>query len=356
LAVGAGGGSIGWVDPDGRLKVGPQSAGALPGPAAYGLGGHEPTITDANLHLGRLGEVSMLGGKIRLFPALAQEALNKLALNLTALETHALAEGIIHIGVANMVSSIKEITIEKGHDPRDFTLVPYGGAGPMHAALVGEELGIATVLVPPFPGNLSAFGLVASDVIHDYADPWLTDLTELSAGAIDAKFRILEEKSIQVFLDEGFHDQEFRLLRSMDLRYHGQAFDLNIAVGKNESPDIIAGQFHHKHLERYGHNRPHHPVQLVNVRLTATVLVDKPLLPPPDFTACFFERAQKEMRSVFFNGEVWQTAVFDRSGLPVGCPRPGPAIIEEKGATTLVPPKWGFEVDAYGNLILKRRK
>ncbi len=354
-AVGAGGGSIGWMDADGRLRVGPQSAGAVPGPAAYGLGGELPTITDANLHLGRLSAVSVLGGKIKLFPELAEAALGNLARRFPTLSIPAVAEGIIQIAVASMVGSIKAITIEKGHDPRDYTLVPYGGAGPMHAAFVGEDLGIRTILIPPFPGNLSAFGLAASDVVNDYVEPCLTALAELSAAAIDDGFHRLEEKSMQVFQDEGFDACNLKLLRSMDLRYQGQAFDLNLVVDRNEDPQAIAGRFHQKYLKRYGHNRPHHPLQAVNLRLTATALVDKPLPAPPASTGRSLGHAQKEVRGVFFRGEVLQTPVFDRAALPMGRHRQGPAIVEEEGATTLVPPQWGFEVDPHGNLILKRR-
>src|SRR5262249_52892891 len=208
---------------DGSLQVGPQSAGARPGPAAYGLGGTEPTVTDANVVLGRMGGDRRLGGAIRLDPGLARAAVARLAERLGGLDVETLAAGIVRIAVARMTSSIREISIARGHDPRDFTLVAFGGAGPMHAALVAEELAIPRVLIPEHPGNFSALGLLVSDVKHDDARTRVGLLRERRA-AIDAAFAEMEAAACERLAADGFADAERRIDRALDLRYLGQAF------------------------------------------------------------------------------------------------------------------------------------
>ncbi len=352
--VGAGGGSIAWVDEGLRLKVGPQSAGACPGPASYGQGGNRLTLTDANLFLGRLGSRSLLGGKIRLYPELAGQALQSLSRELGGMEPYKLAEGILQIAVTKMASAIKEISVERGYDPRDYVLVPYGGAGPMHAARIAEELGISTILVPQFPGNLSALGLIVSDLRLDDVRSWMKTWNGLDWEILDQEFRILEKNSLASLKREGFDAPEIFFQRSLDLRYKGQAFELMIPLGQDDRPQKVEERFHERFREAYGHHHPEHPLELVNLRLSSFGRVPKPLLPPCEGGRTSAAQARKEERPAFFQGKFWDTPVYERAFLPGEEKLKGPAIIEETGATTVVPPGWQVGVDAHGNLLVKR--
>lgn len=353
--VGAGGGSLAWVDEDGRLKVGPQSAGADPGPASYGRGGKSPTITDANLFLGRLGTKSLLGGKLRLHAELARESLRRLLEELDGMDPYELAEGILQIGVTKMASAIKEISVERGHDPRDYVMVPYGGAGPMHAAQIAEELGISTMLIPRFPGNLSALGLIVSDVRHDDVRSWIRNLENLSFDELDREFRSMEREALSLLKEEGFEAKDILFQRSLDLRYKGQAFELNITLQNGDAQKKTAERFHARFQETYGHSRPGQTIELVNLRLSSFGLVEKPLLPAYESKGKSIVQARKDKRKVCFQGHFSETPVYERDLLPCEEMLSGPAIIEENGATTVVPPNWRSRVDAYGNLILSRR-
>jgi N-methylhydantoinase A len=352
--VGAGGGSIAWVDEDKRLKVGPQSAGADPGPASYGRGGKSPTITDANLFLGRLGSSSLLGGRIKLSPELAEESLTTLAGKLDGLELNKLAEGIIQIAVTKMAGSIKQISVERGRDPRDYVLVPYGGAGPMHAAEIAEELGISTILIPRFPGNLSALGLTVSDVRLDDVRSWIKTMEEIDIDGLEREFRLMEKNALSSLEEEGFCSQDTLFQRSLDLRYKGQAFELNIPIRSDDSLERIEGRFHRRFQERYGHSRPEHPIELVNLLLSSFGVVSKPLIGTFESKGGTRDPAHKDERPVFFKGQFWHTSIFIRDFLAYGKGMNGPAIIEENGATTVIPPDCTVEVDSYGNLILNR--
>jgi N-methylhydantoinase A len=353
--VGAGGGSIGWVDGDGRLKVGPQSAGADPGPASYGKGGTSPTLTDANLFLGRLGTKSLLGGRLRLYPELAQESLQRLSEELNGLDLFKLSEGILQIAVTRMASAIKEISVEKGHDPRDYALVPYGGAGPMHAAHIAEELGILTILIPRFPGNLSALGLILSDVRQDEVRSWVETWKHLNSDILEKEFRSMEERALSSLEEEGFHSDRILFQRSLDLRYKGQAFELNIQIDGGDPLEKIAQGFHRRFQETYGHSHPERDVELVNLRLSSFGLIGKPSFPFYESKSNSAGEAQREEREVFFQGRSLKTPIYERELLPCEEILNGPVIIEESGATTVVPPSWRCRVDAYGNLILSRR-
>jgi N-methylhydantoinase A len=354
--VGAGGGSIAWVDEAGRLKVGPRSAGADPGPACYGRGGLHPTITDANLFLGRLGNQTPLAGLIELFLEPAKEALQKLSMRLGGYGLYQLAEGIIQIAITKMAGSIKEISVQKGHDPRDYVLVAYGGSGPMHAAQIGEELRISTILIPPAPGNLSALGLIMSDVRHDDVAPWLAVLEEANIGMLEKRFQQMEETAVSVLQSEGFDNAAIVLKRGLDLRYRGQAFELNTPVQKGDPADKIKKRFAKQFADRYGHSHPEHAVELVNLRLASFGIIDKPVFSRVDPGGSSLLRAKKDEKAVFFGGSFWDTSIFERALLPYLANLKGPAIIEEKGATTVIPPGWLAEVDSGGNLILNRRK
>ena len=350
--VGAGGGSLAWLDVDGSLQVGPRSAGARPGPAAYGLGGREPTVTDANVVLGRMGTERPLGGTIRLDAERAREALATLAGRLGGIDLHALAEGIVRIAVARMTSSIREITIARGHDPRDFALVAYGGAGPMHAALIAEELAIPRVLVPRHPGNFSALGLLVSDVTHDDVRTRVGRLAD-GAAAIDGALAEMEAAAAERLAAEGFAPEARRLEAALDLRYVGQAFELTVAVPR-DAPDLstVEAEFHRRHLATYGHADPEGAVELVNVRLTACGVVDKPS--PPRVVASEGRPGPGSIRGAWFGGRECRATVHERDDLPPGTAVTGPAIVEEFGATCVVPPGWVLTVDTLGGLRLER--
>jgi N-methylhydantoinase A len=349
--VGAGGGSIAWLDVDGSLQVGPRSAGASPGPAAYGLGGTEPAVTDANVVLGRIGTRRRLGGSIAIDAERARQAVAALAARLERpLGVEPLAEGIVTIAVARMTSAIREISIQRGHDPRDFTLVAFGGAGPMHALAMAEEIGIPRVLVPRHPGNFSALGLLAADIKHDDVRTRVGLLGE-RLPALRLAFAEMETAARQQLEREGFAPAQQKLLRSLDLRYRGQAFELNIALADTRlALDRIEADFHRQHRATYGHanleaaiefNRGSPPTGSCLARRGAHAA------PGGDEAPC-------ERRPVWFGGGAYDCPVWDRERLPEGARLAGPAIVEEFGATTVVPPGWRGAMDEHGNLRFER--
>jgi N-methylhydantoinase A len=355
--VGAGGGSLAWLDLDGSLQVGPRSAGANPGPAAYGLGGTEPTVTDANVVLGRIGTSRRLGGSISIDAARAHAAVSGLATAMGgALTVDALAEGIVRIAVARMTSAIREISIQRGHDPRDFTLVAFGGAGPMHALALADEIGIPRVLVPRHPGNFSALGLLASDIKHDEVRTRVGPLRErwsLLAGL----FAEMESGVRRQLELEGFGTSQQRLRRTLDLRYRSQAFELNLPVGDEASGDSLAAleaAFHREHLAMYGHADETASIELVNARLSAYGVVAKPAAAHHEGGGGTLDAALIERRPVRFDGVTLDCPVWERERLTAGAEVSGPAIVEEFGATTVVPPGWRGATDAHGNLRFER--
>ena len=356
--VGAGGGSIAWVDVDGSLQVGPRSAGASPGPAAYGQGGTEPTVTDANVVLGRIGATKRLGGSITVDPACARAAIEALHAKLGgALGTEALAEGIIRIAVARMTSAIREISIQRGYDPRDFTLVAFGGAGPMHALAMAEEIGIPRVLVPRHPGNFSALGVLASDIKHDDVRTRVGALRE-HAPRLPALFEEMEGVARRQLALEGFPPAQQRLHRSLDLRYRGQAFELNVPI--EPRPDgaldlaAIEAAFHRQHAATYGHANRDATLELVNARLVAYGAVPKPAPEPYRSASGSLDEALVERRRAWFGGVAHDCPVWERDRLPERAELAGPAIVEEFGATTVVLPGWRGVLDEHGNIRLHR--
>jgi N-methylhydantoinase A len=357
-SVGAGGGSIAWVDVDGSLQVGPRSAGATPGPAAYGLGGTEPTVTDANVVLGRIGTSRRLGGSIAIERDRAHRALADLGTRLgRGMTVEALAEGIIRIAVARMTSAIREISIQRGHDPRDFTLIAFGGAGPMHALALAHEIGIPRVLVPRHPGNFSALGLLASQIKHDDVRTRVGPLRERLAVAGELFFEMERAARHQLEL-EGFQPAQQKLFRSLDLRYRSQAFELNVALGEAGDAalglDALEAAFHRQHLSAYGHANADAPIDLVNARLTAYGLVPKPAAERYQSAAASIDAALVERRPIWFDGTARDCPVWERERLPERAAFRGPAIVEEFGATTVVPPGWRGVVDEHGNLRFER--
>ncbi|HEY8082062.1 MAG TPA: hydantoinase/oxoprolinase family protein [Solirubrobacterales bacterium] len=334
--VGAGGGSIAWRDPGGALQVGPQSAGADPGPACYGRGGAKPTVTDANLVLGNLAPDSTLAGGIRLDGDAAHATIEALAglLDLGTLET---AEGIVRIANQEMLRALRVVTVERGVDPRRFALMPFGGAGPMHAAAIATELGVRRILCPRASGVLSALGLCASEHRRDTIRTVMLSGADLSAERIATAV-----DDLIAGLGEGLADASAEVIYEM--RYAGQAFELPVPGTTRPDPDDLTARFESAHLERYGHRDSEGEVVLVHIRLAMVAPG-----PEPRPTAATEGQLDESVREVYFDGEWTETRVL-RGDPTTGVDAEGPAIFELPEATFVVPPGWNAEVDATGTI------
>jgi N-methylhydantoinase A len=351
--VGAGGGSIGYLDRGRILQVGPRSAGADPGPACYGRGGLEPTVTDANLVLGRIGTGRLLGGTIALDADCAHQVVADLGGRLDINDVHRIAEGIVQIAVARMANAIREITIEQGYDPADFTLVAFGGAGPMHATQVAQELGIREVLVPIFPGNLSALGLLTSDQRHELVRTFLRRLSVLDAGELEAALRSHEADGRSQLLAEGFPDEAIRFAHSLDMRYARQAFEIAVDLPPGlPGVEGLRKAFLETYERRYGHADPGAEIEVVNVRTAAIGVTPKPEIPGYRGATKTVAQAITGQRMTVFHGVARECPVYDREQLPARAGFEGPAVVEEAGATTVIFPGWVAAVDTWGNLRL----
>jgi N-methylhydantoinase A len=337
--VSAGGGSIAWADAGGALRVGPHSAGAEPGPAAYGQGGEEPTVTDANLFLGYLADEATLGGEVVLQRELSDKALSSLGEKL-GLDAQEAALGIVRVANAEMVRALRVISVERGLDPREFALLAFGGAGGMHACALAEELGMETVLVPRAGGVLSALGLAISDLRHDYVNPYLVGLENVEKEEFEKKFEKMESSA-----SEDLEDPEYD--RRADLRYRGQSFELTVEA---DSLEKLEERFHAAHEQRYGYRMDDESVELVNLRLISTVPVEKPELDEPEPEG----EAESGTREANFDGEWQEVAVLDREKMGKGSEVSGPAIVEFKESTCVVRPGWRGAVDGVGTLVLEK--
>jgi len=337
--VSAGGGSIAWADAGGALRVGPHSAGAEPGPAAYGQGGEEPTVTDANLFLGYLADEATLGGEVVLQRELSEKALSSLGEKL-GLDAQEAALGIVRVANAEMVRALRVISVERGLDPREFALLAFGGAGGMHACALAEELGMETVLVPRAGGVLSALGLAISDLRHDYVNPYLVGLENVEKGEFEKKFEKMESSA-----SEDLEDPEYD--RRADLRYRGQSFELTVEA---DSLEKLEERFHAAHEQRYGYRMDDESVELVNLRLISTVPVEKPELDEPEPEG----EAESGTREANFDGEWQEVSVLDRERMGKGSEVSGPAIVEFKESTCVVRPGWRGAVDGVGTLVLEK--
>ncbi|HEY0319153.1 MAG TPA: hydantoinase/oxoprolinase family protein [Solirubrobacterales bacterium] len=336
--VGAGGGSIGWRDPGGALRVGPHSAGADPGPASYGRGGTEPTVTDANLVLGKLARDSRLAGGVELDAEAAEAAIDSLAeeLGLDRLQT---AAGIVRVANQEMVRALRVVTVERGVDPRRFALLPFGGAGPMHAAAIAAELGIGEILCPRASGVLSALGLCASDRRRDTARTVMLSGAELNRERIAAEVRAMIEAA------DGSLG-EARPEVAYEIRYAGQAFELPVPGPPEPDPADLIADFERAHEERYGHRDPEGEVVLVDIRLALVAPG-----PEPRPVAARGRLAQSE-RDVWF-GEKWVSTPVLRGEPPTGTEAEGPVVFELPEATLALPPGWSAEVDETGTVIAR---
>ena len=349
--VGAGGGSIAWLSDEGHLHVGPKSAGSRPGPICYGLGGTHPTITDANLVLGRLTVGRKLGGRIEPSVERVLPALDDLARRLGIAGPLHLADGIIRIGVAKMAASIREISVARGHDPRRCTLVAFGGAGPMHATQVADALAIPRVVVPPHAGNFSALGLVSADLRIDLSETVLLPNDSASMVAVEEAFARLEESGRQRFAAEGFAPEGVAVERVCEMRYVGQAHELAIGLAAQADPSRLADAFNASYEQAYGHANRDEAIEIVNLRLAAIVAVPELRLRARQTDGV----GKTGDRAVWFRDGFTTTTVYERHRIPVGDTIPGPAIVEENGATTVVFPGWTMRRDAHDNLNLERQ-
>lgn len=355
--IGAGGGSIAYLDRGGAFRVGPESAGADPGPAAYGRGGDRPTVTDANLVLGRLAPGNFLGGDMTLDVAAARRVIGRLAdeLGRTPEET---AEGALTVLNANMANAIRSRTVQKGIDPREFTLAGFGGAGPLHAAGVAGMLGVRRVLIPPHPGITSAMGLLTADLEYHALRTAFAVKGSVDHARLSGLFEDMEAELSGIFERDGVPPAKRRMLREGDLRYVGQGYELKVDFPDGPldaaALELVWRDFHERHRAEYGHAFEAAPIEIVTVKVRGLGEVDK-LGTPPEVAAGGSAEPVGRGTCVFRVDDVlsnFDTPYYDRAALPVNVPVRGPAILLQTDSTTVVPPDWRFEADRFGNVIM----
>ena len=401
--VSAGGGSIAWIDPGGALRVGPESAGAEPGPACYGRGGDRPTVTDANVVLGRLSRTRLLGGRLPIDAEAADAAVRAHVADPLGYGVMEAAAGIVGVVNHGMAEALRIVSVERGHDARGFSLAAFGGAGPVHAAALAEELDIPEVIVPPIPGGFSALGLVATDLRRDWSHTFYAPLESIDLDALNRRLQDLEGRAEAMLREAGVPERDRAIERAADCRYAKQAYELTVplaggTVGR-ESLAGLAGEFHAQHLRTYGHENPDESVQMVNVRVTATGRMPRVAFHarPEEETERETEagsassaRAEAEREREVWFGEPVRCPVIGRYGLPrenpgadagggsdagsggapaaggsadgrAGGPgtdrrRPGPLIVEEMDCTVVVPPGWSAALDERGAILMTRTR
>lgn len=354
VEIGNGGGSIAWIDDAGSLKVGPQSAGAVPGPVAYGLGGTEPTTTDANLLTGRLSpknfdyDVDMNNVK---------EAIQKKIGDQFGISAEEAALGIIRIANSNMLNALKLISIRKGHNPQNFTLLAFGGGGSMHAPALALELGVKKIIVPIASPVFSAWGMLMTDLRHDYIQTYIKRMNELSLAEMDAQWEEIEKHALTYYKDEGMTDGAVEFHRFADMRYLGQEHTVKVPVpnGKwtEEDKQAIIEKFHDLHEKNYTFKLVDSPTEIVNLHVTAFGKVPKPIIGKITREGSV-EEAKKEIRDVYFEQKGWiSTSVYDRDKLPPNEVVHGPAVVEEKAAATVIYEGQQLYLDEFGNIIIE---
>ena len=355
--VGTGGGSIARVE-DGALRVGPQSAGAQPGPACYGRGGQQPTVTDANLELGRLAADRFLGGEMPLDPAAAKAALQAHVAKPLGMDVTAAADGILRIAVTAMSYAVKAVTTERGLDAGDFALIAYGGAGPLHAVEVAREIGITRVIIPAAPGVFSAFGMLFSDLRYDFVRTWPMRLEDADFETVERIYRELEDDGRRAVAQTSVTPRKVTAKRAADMRYVGQehavTVDLPMSVFARQNRAAIKRHFDEMHALRYGTSAPAEPAEIVSLRTTVTGVVDKPTMRKISRgTATPPRAAFAGERAVYFRDRGFvPTRTFSRAALTAGNRIRGPALVEEHASTTVLMPGDTATVDAFGNLLI----
>lgn len=358
VTVGAGGGSIAWISPEGNLKVGPQSAGAAPGPMCYPDGGDEPTITDAHLMLGRIPP-HLLGGEIPLDRDRARAGIEQLAAKL-GMEPEACATGILEISAWNQANAIRQITVKRGLDVRDFAMAAFGGSGPLLVCRLVDVLGVRAVVVPKDPGNLSAFGLLTVDVKNDYVQTHVVRDDHLDLADVAAEYERLEARAADALVREGFDADAHVFQRTADLRYFGQAFEVRVDAPAGDVDEdfrrAVVERFQDEHEALYGYTYrgdPRHPMEWVNLRVSGIGPIERPSLATLEAGDGDPSRARTGSREVFFD-ELDEAPVYWRPDLRAGDVVTGPAVLEEFGSTIPVHPGFTARVDEYANVVLTR--
>jgi N-methylhydantoinase A len=354
--VSAGGGTIARVDRFGTLQVGPDSAGAVPGPACYGRGGAEPTITDCNLLLGLLSPDNFLGGRMRLDAAAARRAVETRVAGPLAMDAEAAAEGIVRIIDVKMAEAIKAISTMRGHDLRDFMLLAFGGAGPVHAARIARDLGMAGVIVPLYPGVYSAIGLMMSDVKHDYVQSRMSPIAALAPADVEAMFARLAEQAVAELAADGFGAAQIGLQRAVDMRYAGQGYEIKIACDGVGDLAQLRTAFDACHQAMFGHSAPDEPVEVVSYRMRGVGKVPPVELPRFARAGTVLSDALRERRRVRFDGETIDCPVYQREKLDVGLRVAGPAVLDQLDCTTVICPGQVARVDEWKNLVVTEGK
>jgi N-methylhydantoinase A len=358
--VGTGGGSIARVGPGGSLRVGPQSAGSAPGPACYGLGGAEPTVTDANLLLGRLDAAHFLGGRMALDAAAAERAMRTRVADPLGLSVTAAAEGILRVAVTSMAYAVRTVTTQRGHEPGRFAMIVYGGAGPLHASAIAREIGIGRVLIPSSPGHFSAYGMLFSDLRYDYVRSCFQKLAQASFESLESLYCEMEDQGRAAIARSAVTPDAVAVTRYADMRYVGQEHAVTVALTHamfaRQDRDAIKRAFDAEHAQRYGTSAPSEPADLVSLRVTITGTMQKPPAPRPHAGQ---ERVPPEAlrthKDVYFGGRgsATSTPVYVRTGLMAGNRLEGPALIEEHASTTVIEPGDRCTVDEFGNLDIR---
>ena len=355
LTIGAGGGSLAWIDEGGSLRNGPQSAGADPGPACYDKGGTEPTNTDANLVLGRLN-TTVLDGQMKLNKEAALKAMRKIGERFGYTEYEA-ADAILKVANANMCDALRLISVRRGYDPRDFALVAFGGAGPLHCAYLAKEMEIPHVIVPPYPGVAAALGCLLVDVRHDVSKTFVKSMDDITMAELEEEFSGLEKEAIRLLEHEGIAPENMHLIRYLEMRYLGQWRSLDISVGKTfGSKEIVLEKFHREHEREFAFSDPDRDVEIYGLRVEAIGTVPKPHFPRAE-TGRTLEEALKEYRQVYFeeNAGFIRTPVYQRSKISANTEIDGPAIVEQLDSTIVIPPGMHAKVDEFGNIIMSFR-
>jgi N-methylhydantoinase A len=349
--IGAGGGSVAWLENE-ALRVGPRSAGANPGPACYGKGGQEPTVTDANLYLGRLGKESKLGGWMDLDLNASESVLKSLSEKLNISSTE-LAEGILSIINAKMADAIRTITVKEGIDPREFSLVAFGGAGSMHAVWLAEELEINEIIVPNDPGTFSAWGMLQTDIRRDLTVNFYQNFQSLEKEKLLENFNKLKDEAIALLKSENVNENDMSFSLTADMRYIGQEYYVNVDISEPFDLNDINNNFHKTYEKQYGHSTPEGPSEFINLRLIATGKIKK----TDSVKSIENDKTIKDSkRKIIFNQKEYETKIYARHNIRVNESFEGPAVIEESTATTVIPPNYSIIKDEFGNIIITKDK